>query len=592
MSTDTAISDGTSTFKVPDGSDDEASDNEFDSTDDEITQANARKPPQRNTSGQGPAANGLVIDLTAAFTNRQVHEVIDLSSPCGSPISLDDDDGKHPINAAENENNGMAGEANGNYTDPELGQPVISDGMGDGIDSGTTHIPLDDESDLGPQVSMSDDEDDDYFSDDANKTSFFTDDYPDEESDSELEVYDGATSDEDMEDDSNDLDVMDSEMDSEMGPLSDDDRDMGFQDPLPGHSDYGYWGHLPQSGQDSEYPEIAPLIASLSRPAETLTATNPGEIASKGKTSCSIELLLNGDKPQSPALAPSQNTPAAESGSQESSPAKGTHTAPSCSSSATSAAEALGTMTGKVDFFIAREQNKVALSAQKAAGTRPMSSVHALCNTANSTDQPHGHAFGPAGLQSAVPPEEDQFHPRLPDVSSLFSPPADFPSARAGPGPCTSSSDFLPAMGSPVSIDQEMEFPTRMNISEIVDSHQDSRSEKPLKRKAEAISDATQEQEQWATKAAKALSPAPSGADEEEQLQPSGQHSEPMEVVTGPLEKNGEQASITPPQTPERPAKRTRMMHVAERLGYAALGGVTAGAMIVGTLIYTAPTFS
>jgi hypothetical protein len=146
-------------------------------------------------------------------------------------------------------------------------------------------------------------------------------------------------------------------------------------------------------------------------------------------------------------------------------------------------------------------------------------------------------------------------------------------------------------MGSPVSIDQEMEFPTRMNISEIVDSHQDSRSEKPLKRKAEAISDATQEQEQWATKAAKALSPAPSGADEEEQLQPSGQHSEPMEVVTGPLEKNGEQASITPPQTPERPAKRTRMMHVAERLGYAALGGVTAGAMIVGTLIYTAPTF-
>jgi hypothetical protein len=590
MATDTAISDGTSTFKVPDGSDDDASDNEFDSTDDDITQTSAQKPRQGNTSAQDPAANGRVIDLTAAFTSRQVHEVIDLSSPCGSPISLDDDDGKHLINAAENENNGVAGEANGSSTNPELGQPIISEGMGDRTDGGMTHIPLDEESDLEPQVSMSG-EDNDYFSDDANKTSFFTEDDPDEESDSELEVYDEATSDEDMEDDTNDLDDLDSEMDSEMGSLSDDDGDMGFQDPLPGHSDYGYWDHLPQSGQDSEYPEIAPLIASLSRPAETLTATNPSETASKGKTSCSIELLLNGDKPQSPAPAPSQNTPAAESGSQRPSPAKGTHTAPPCSSSATSAAEALGTMTGKVDFFIAREQNKVALSAQKAAGTRPMSSVHALCNTADSADQPHSHVFGPAGLQSAVPPEEDQFHSRLPDVSSLFSPPADFPSARAGPGPCTSSSDFLPAMGSPVSIDQEMEFPTRMNISEIVDSHQDSRSEKPLKRKAEAISDATQEQEQWATKAAKALSPAPSGADEEEQLQPSGQHGEPMEEVTGPLEKNGEQASITPPQTPERPAKRTRMMHVAERLGYAALGGVTAGAMIVGTLIYTAPTF-
>jgi hypothetical protein len=591
MATNTTISDGTSTFKVPDGSDDDASDNELDSTDDEINQTNAQKPPQSNTSAQDPAANGRVIDLTTAFTSRQVHEVIDLSSPCGSPISLDDDDGRHSINAAENENNGVAGEANDNFTGSELGQPVIPEGMGDKADGSMTHIPVDDRSDLGPQVSMSE-EDDDYFSDDANKNSFFTDDYLDEEPDSELEVYDEATS-EDMGDDTNDLDDMDSEMasetdsemDSEMGSLSDDDRDMGFHDPLPSHSAYGYWDHLPQSGQDSNYPEVAPLIASLSRPAETSTAANPNEVASKGKTNCSIELLLNGDKPQSPAPVLGQNTRDAESGSQGSSPAKATHTAPSFSSSATSAAEALGTMTGKVDFFMAREQNKVALTAQKAAGTRPMSSVYALCNTAESVDQPHNHVFGPAGLHSAVPPEEDQFPSRLPDLSSLFSQPADLTSPRAGPGPCTSSSDFLPAMGSPVSIDQEMEFPRRMDISEIVDSCQDSHREKPLKRKAENISDATQEQEQWAAKAAKALSPAPSGAEEEEeQLQRWGQHS-------GPLEKDGEQASITPPQTPERPAKRTRMMHVAERLGYAALGGVTAGAMIVGTLIYTAPTF-
>jgi hypothetical protein len=58
-----------------------------------------------------------------------------------------------------------------------------------------------------------------------------------------------------------------------------------------------------------------------------------------------------------------------------------------------------------------------------------------------------------------------------------------------------------------------------------------------------------------------------------------------------PVEAEAEPEVDTTAAVPERPAKRARMMRVAERLGYAALGGVTAGAMIVGTLIYTAPTF-
>jgi hypothetical protein len=40
-----------------------------------------------------------------------------------------------------------------------------------------------------------------------------------------------------------------------------------------------------------------------------------------------------------------------------------------------------------------------------------------------------------------------------------------------------------------------------------------------------------------------------------------------------------------------RPAKRQKIRNIAERLGYAALGGVSVGAAIVTTLIYTAPTF-
>ncbi|KAL1845284.1 hypothetical protein VTK73DRAFT_743 [Phialemonium thermophilum] len=40
-----------------------------------------------------------------------------------------------------------------------------------------------------------------------------------------------------------------------------------------------------------------------------------------------------------------------------------------------------------------------------------------------------------------------------------------------------------------------------------------------------------------------------------------------------------------------RPVKRLRLRRIAEKLGYAALGGATVGAAIMTTLIYTAPTF-
>jgi len=54
-----------------------------------------------------------------------------------------------------------------------------------------------------------------------------------------------------------------------------------------------------------------------------------------------------------------------------------------------------------------------------------------------------------------------------------------------------------------------------------------------------------------------------------------------------------EDHTLNPVQfTGERPPKRQRLRNIAERVGYAALGGVTAGAMIFGTLVYTAPSFS
>jgi hypothetical protein len=44
--------------------------------------------------------------------------------------------------------------------------------------------------------------------------------------------------------------------------------------------------------------------------------------------------------------------------------------------------------------------------------------------------------------------------------------------------------------------------------------------------------------------------------------------------------------------TDRRTPKRLRLRKIAERLGYAALGGATVGAALVSTLIYTAPTFT
>jgi len=56
-------------------------------------------------------------------------------------------------------------------------------------------------------------------------------------------------------------------------------------------------------------------------------------------------------------------------------------------------------------------------------------------------------------------------------------------------------------------------------------------------------------------------------------------------------------SSITSTMQPERPdeirpAKRMRLRHIAEKIGYAALGGATVGAAIMTTLIYTAPSFA
>lgn len=77
---------------MPEGSDDDATDDDL-SSDSDINMKNTNghgRQVQNSTSIS--AANAHVIDLTDNSGGRQTRQVIDLSSPCGSPIRIDEDD--------------------------------------------------------------------------------------------------------------------------------------------------------------------------------------------------------------------------------------------------------------------------------------------------------------------------------------------------------------------------------------------------------------------------------------------------------------------------------------------------------------------
>jgi hypothetical protein len=331
-----------------------------------------------------------------------------------------------------------------------------------------------------------------------------------------------------------------------------------------------YWDddEFPPRLPITDYPEIVPLVESLS---SAPVPPNPSQIASAVNTVASIDWLLNSDLPQPPMPAPRQES----AGTTDSSSAK--------------KAEALGMRTGKVDFFQAREQNKMALEAQKSVCPRP-TSVQALCNEDEPVDGPSNYKFGPADL--AI--EKEASRPLL--TSQLFEAPLISPPFETVSSPVESQWIFSTCeprtIGSPVSLGGDVDGCSRrthVGIADIVNTCQPSPSEGKLKRKADDISETTQEQEQWAAQAVKPVSPAPSVNEEEDQ--PESSEPPAAQELAEPSEQGGEQPAIAAPRAPERPVKRARISRVAERLGYAALGGVTAGAMIVGTLIYTAPTF-
>ncbi len=328
----------------------------------------------------------------------------------------------------------------------------------------------------------------------------------------------------------------------------------------------------------------------------THTEPTPKETLPRAAPSFSIERLLNREKPQSPTPVapqnPSQVTPQSSSTTfcapapnlprggppMTPRPTASTITPPvavAVARSAQAAAQALGAKTGKTDFFLAREQNKLSVNSHKIGNHWPTLSVHALCNADNeAVDEPGNYNFGPATVPKPVAPAA--IMPRLynPDLV-----PSVFPLREASPEPVKPAP---PAILSLAHTNADVSGRrTHVGIPDIVDNCVEQKGEKQTKRKADDISTSTEEEENWFNKV-----PLPCLPDVEEQVPEPAV--EELPVVAA---KAVEVPPVVPCE-PERPLKKRRMLRVAERLGYAALGGVTAGAMIMGTLIYTAPTFN
>ncbi|KAK3326368.1 hypothetical protein B0H66DRAFT_157714 [Apodospora peruviana] len=289
-----------------------------------------------------------------------------------------------------------------------------------------------------------------------------------------------------------------------------------------------------------------------------------------------------------------------------------------------SSAEILGEISGKPEFFAAREENKILVGSSKTAIPRPLSSVHDLCNGAG----PAGpFTFNTASKAPRVfskqnPVERLNEMPTIPDVvlhsttqptlnpwrpdqydSMVNAMYANFPNQAAEQ--------------TPVEAPEQSARRTHVGISDIVDDCQvtpiqvkevktagevldsrplaEARGKSKPKRKVEEISSSTVEEDQWAQSANttqvvsnERIVEEPVTKQQSVQAVPSQLLEAPKtELLTVQAAPVGTIACFD--MTPERPAKRLR--HIAERVGYAALGGVTAGAMIFGTLVYTAPTF-
>lgn len=299
--------------------------------------------------------------------------------------------------------------------------------------------------------------------------------------------------------------------------------------------------------------------------------------------------------------------------------------------------ESLGRKSGKTDFFEAREQNKISvarsgafvhpefnsvaaaasMTATEESKFRPLTEALSECPASSSTEvgkhsavAPFREAFPAASPQPAAQPAlasqafqgpvQSQGNRALEDLRSSFGHPllnsgeAFLNAPLEGTlemdrtatedvdlGWTANSADELFQMKQSAQIRTDQAPGSILYPLEVTNAAE--RSKEPQKdttkgkRKAAGISETTDQELVWHEQSAADQQPAPSSPftaqpEIETDLSKLSFHTAPEE----------ESAAV-------RPAK---IRKIAERVGYAALGGATVGAMVLTSLIYTAPNFA
>ena len=267
----------------------------------------------------------------------------------------------------------------------------------------------------------------------------------------------------------------------------------------------------------------------------------------------------------------------------------------------TTTADVLGAKTGKYDYFAAREANKMTL-AGKEAPSKTSTHIDNMPRTSNINqllDEPPTTHLPPIRQSDSSSSAAQIVHnlvcsPLLTSGEKFLSSPPVEPApgdvvddahASALTGPA--SLDDVAMMSAYIFQQHKMAASTtngtsrrtHVGINDIVDSSSQASASaiSSRKRKADDIASCLNEAEkEWEEDWAKALAATSKDASSE----PIADGAD-VPVVLATAEK-GSKAIARP----------TKFRRTAERLGYAALGGATVGAMVLGSLIYTAPSFA